>query len=149
MLIRDASTRWGGIHAMIEHGLLQKKVVNSWVNEREEELEHLVLSPAEWDLLKQLGDILSTFMKVTSIMLLLKTPTLSWVLPMYEQIKSVLKETIKTTLNENLRNAAFAGLAKLMTYYAKARKCYFTILATSTWDQLFCSVLYAVLTTLN
>ncbi|OCH91584.1 hypothetical protein OBBRIDRAFT_728545 [Obba rivulosa] len=109
MLIRDVATRWGGTHAMIERALLQKKV----------RATILVIQR-----------VLTTFTKMTATMSLSKTPTLPWVLPLYELMKTALETAIKTTSNEYLKNATLAGLVKLMTYYTKARGCQFNVIAT-------------------
>jgi hypothetical protein len=61
-----------------------------------------------------------------------KTPTLPWVLPLYKQMFEHLEETRDDpTMLEPLRVAAVAGLTKLVTYYDKARKSQFNVIATS------------------
>lgn len=59
------------------------------------------------------------------------TPTLPWVLPMYEHMKTSLEAVVKNeSLPDNLREASAAGLNKLEQYYSLARNNYCCILAT-------------------
>ncbi|KAH9939193.1 hypothetical protein B0H21DRAFT_698533, partial [Amylocystis lapponica] len=110
------------------HGEVVKELaaVNSWVAERDN-LELLALSASDWNLLKQLGQLLGHFADVTRTISLSKTPTLPWVLPMYEHMKDALQKTIDSTQLPEISNAAKAGLQKLMTYYTLALECQFNI----------------------
>jgi len=58
------------------------------------------------------------------------TPTLPWVLPMYEYMRRHL-QSYSTDLHNPLRTTADAGLIKLNKYYFKARECQFNVIATS------------------
>ncbi|KAJ7440018.1 hypothetical protein FB451DRAFT_1191806 [Mycena latifolia] len=70
-------------------------------------------------------------LRVTLQMSRSSTPTLPWVLPMYEMmLKHLRKSEADTKLSGSLRQAATAGLEKLETYYAKARGCQFNVIAT-------------------
>lgn len=61
-----------------------------------------------------------------------KTPTLPWVLPMYEHMLKHLKGFVEDHKQlATLRYAAGEGLAKLEGYYQKARGCQFKVIATS------------------
>ncbi|KAJ7435174.1 hypothetical protein FB451DRAFT_1062778, partial [Mycena latifolia] len=104
--------------------------INTWVVEREE-LRPLYINPEEWKTLDALGDILEVFTKVTLQMSRSSTPTLPWVLPMYElMLKHLRKCEADIKLSGSLRMAATAGLEKLNTYYLKARGCQFNVIAT-------------------
>lgn len=62
-----------------------------------------------------------------------KTPTLPWVLPMYEHMLKHLRGYVADTDQlPTLRYAAGEGLAKLEGYYQKARGCQFNVIATCT-----------------
>lgn len=59
------------------------------------------------------------------------TPTLPWVLPMYERTRTLLQSTIENTkLPDRLREASAAAQRKLEQYYSLARTNHFNILAT-------------------
>lgn len=73
------------------------------------------------------------FTQVTLQMSRSSTPTLPWVLPMYEMmLKHLRKCKDDETSLISLRNAADAGLEKLETYYVKARGCQLNVIATRT-----------------
>ncbi|KAF8189446.1 hypothetical protein K438DRAFT_1582721 [Mycena galopus ATCC 62051] len=57
MVVRDVRHRWNYTHAMIERGLLLRKIIDTWVFERDE-LRPLSLKPEEWKFLKALGALL-------------------------------------------------------------------------------------------
>lgn len=71
------------------------------------------------------------------------TPTLPWVLPMYEYMRKHLRGYGTTSAAESnklppalLTRAAESGLAKLDEYYWKARDCQYNVIATRESD--FC-----------
>ncbi|KAF7346859.1 Dimer-Tnp-hAT domain-containing protein [Mycena sanguinolenta] len=126
MVVRDVRHRWNYTHAMIRRGLLLHKAIDKWVLDRPE-LRPLYLSPADWSYLQSLGDLLELFTSVTLQMSRSSTPTLPWVLPMYEKMLTHLRGY---TTHTSLGVATTAGLHKLETYYEKARGCQFNVIAT-------------------
>ncbi|KAF8200510.1 hypothetical protein K438DRAFT_1758728 [Mycena galopus ATCC 62051] len=88
--------------------------IDRWVLDHTE-LQALFLMEKEWATLEKLGDILqSTPAGVTLQMSQSKTPTLPWVLPMYELMVNHLTKTSENTgIPSALRLAAAAGLGKL------------------------------------
>jgi hypothetical protein len=59
------------------------------------------------------------------------TPTLPWVIPMYEHMLQNLRVRVSDdTSIPSLRIAAAAGLEKLESYYAKATECQLNVIAT-------------------
>ncbi|KAJ7865199.1 hypothetical protein B0H13DRAFT_1448789, partial [Mycena leptocephala] len=58
------------------------------------------------------------------------TPTLPWVLPMYEGMLKHLQSAQVNAKFSCLRTAAAAGHEKLQTYYSKACDCQLNIIAT-------------------
>ncbi|KAJ7148098.1 hypothetical protein C8R43DRAFT_1069164 [Mycena crocata] len=96
-----------------------------------EELRSLLLQPEDWQLLEKLGAMLQIFTHVTLQMSKSHTPTLPWVLPMYEHmVKALGVNRDDETLLPSLRTAATAGLEKLNVYYEKAKQCQFNVIAT-------------------
>ncbi|KAJ7604918.1 hypothetical protein FB45DRAFT_1069775 [Roridomyces roridus] len=105
--------------------------IDKWVKDSDE-LYHLRLKDHEWTLLEALGGILGIFTAVTLQMSRAGTPTLPWVIPMYERMLRELKSNHDdSNLPDALRVAVVAGLEKLETYYARALGCQFNIIATS------------------
>ncbi|KAF7362862.1 Dimer-Tnp-hAT domain-containing protein [Mycena venus] len=130
MVICDVKHRWNFTEAMISRALVLRKAIQRWVLERDE-LHPLLLSDEHWKLLEALGGILKVFTKVTLQMSKSSTPTLPWVLPMYEKMLVHLWSTrADEKILQPLRVAASAGLEKLEMYYAKARACQFNIIVT-------------------
>ncbi|KAJ7150500.1 hypothetical protein C8R43DRAFT_887357, partial [Mycena crocata] len=116
---------------MFENLKTELAAIDKWVIDREE-LRPLLLTSKEWELLEKLGDILQIFTQVTLQMSRAQTPTLPWVLPMYEHmLKNLKAHRDDHSLLESLRTAASAGLEKLETYYQKAKGCQFNVVATS------------------
>lgn len=61
-----------------------------------------------------------------------RTPTLPYVLPMYETMRKSLDDSARdASLEPLVRNAAAAGLEKLEVYYQYARSSHYVIIATS------------------
>ncbi|KAF7328569.1 Dimer-Tnp-hAT domain-containing protein [Mycena venus] len=130
MVIRDVKTRWNYTEAMITRGLLLRKAIDQWVFDREE-LRPLLLTTDQWKMLESLGKILTVFTQVTLEMSRSGTPTLPFVLLMYEIMMTSLREhAANELLLQPLRVAATAGLVKLTVYYEKAKQCQFNVIAT-------------------
>ncbi|EPS96490.1 hypothetical protein FOMPIDRAFT_48168 [Fomitopsis schrenkii] len=108
----------------------------------------LTLLPDDWELLQQTASLLGVrilsklshinsrlraqqFTHVTHIMSKSSMPTLPWVLPMYEHMKSALTNAIKApSTHSKIAYAAHAGLKKLDEYYVKADACQYNKIAT-------------------
>ena len=72
------------------------------------------------------------------------TPTLPFILPMYEHMRRQLKKHADdSALSPHIRNAVVAGLFKLDEYYAYAKDSQFTILATGEPYSFYSSILRA------
>ncbi|TFY61097.1 hypothetical protein EVJ58_g4726 [Rhodofomes roseus] len=130
MPIRDVKTRWNWTHAMIQRALIMRKAITAWVMDHDK-LHHLLLTSDDWYLLEQLESLLVIFTEVTRAMSMSRTPTLPYVLPMYEHMRTSLVDTIETTAERTVKRAAQAGLEKLMQYYEKARQNESCIIATA------------------
>ncbi|KAJ7707181.1 hypothetical protein B0H16DRAFT_1242259, partial [Mycena metata] len=94
--------------------------IDSWVLEREE-LRPLFLKNSDWELLEALDNVLKPFTRLTLQMSRSRTPTLPWVLPMYEYMRKHLKKCQNdATLPAAVRGATEAATEKLEEYYSKA-----------------------------
>ncbi|KAJ6474928.1 hypothetical protein C8R45DRAFT_790942, partial [Mycena sanguinolenta] len=109
--------------------LVVRDAIDRWVFARPE-LRPLSLDNDAWDLLSAIGDLLKMFTQVTEQMSRSRTPTLPWVLPMYEGMLKHLREAQFEARFPSLRNAAAAGLEKLEQYYSKACDSQLNIVAT-------------------
>ncbi|KAJ7759948.1 hypothetical protein B0H16DRAFT_1720166 [Mycena metata] len=112
---------------------LLRKAIDSWVLEREE-FRPLYLKSSDWEMLEALDKTLKVllftiiphnfdltgrqvFTQVTLQMSRSRTPTLPWVLPMYEWMRKHLKQCmVDATLPASLRDATGAAFEKLETY---------------------------------
>ncbi|KAF7360904.1 Dimer-Tnp-hAT domain-containing protein [Mycena sanguinolenta] len=104
--------------------------IGQWVA-RQPALRPLLLTADDWKLLDNLHKILHPFTKVTLQMSKSSTPTLPWVIPMYEKMLEHLREHVSNNdLSLSLREAVGAGLTKLEEYYEKACGCQFNVIAT-------------------
>ncbi|KAH9833981.1 uncharacterized protein C8Q71DRAFT_711760, partial [Rhodofomes roseus] len=114
------------------HAELVKELaaIGDWVAERDD-LEALTLLPEDWNFLQQLANLLSHFTHVTHIMSKQSMPTLPWVLPMFDHMKTALTNVIASpSTKPALAVAAQAGLTKLEQYYTKAKECQYNVIAT-------------------
>ncbi|KAJ7193712.1 hypothetical protein GGX14DRAFT_378716, partial [Mycena pura] len=115
-----------------------RQAIDQWIFKREE-LRPLLLSDDDWQLLKAVASILQVFTQVTKTISVSKTPTLPFVLPMYEHmLKKLSTHSNDMKLHESLRLGAAAALIKLDTYYKKARACQFYVIATSEFTSANC-----------
>ncbi|KAJ6449994.1 hypothetical protein C8R45DRAFT_849331, partial [Mycena sanguinolenta] len=112
--------------------------IDAWVLDRAE-LRALWLKPEDWKFLESLGEVLKArfipykFTAVTKEMCRSRTPTLPWVLPMYEGMRKHLRNTTEAAPYTSLRTAAEAALEKLESYYSKACNSQLNIVATCTF----------------
>ncbi|KAJ7768113.1 hypothetical protein DFH07DRAFT_736483 [Mycena maculata] len=103
-----------------------RDAIGTWVFERDE-LQGLKLEPEDWLFLESLGELLEALTKQMSHS---STPTLPWVLPMYEGMRKHLQASEGNAKFGCLRMAAAAGLEKLEFYYSKASDSQLNIIAT-------------------
>jgi hypothetical protein len=149
MVIRDVRTRWNSTYAMIvrayhlrkvrvstRYGLFAMltsvfnlKAINAWVA-MSDEYQGASISEREWTELKELSDILSVFNEATLKVSASKTPTISYVLPLFHGLEQHLLQTKRTTTNLHIRHACTAALAKLVKYKEKADRNWKLILGT-------------------
>lgn len=82
---------------------------------------------------------IEVFTQVTLQMSHSKTPTLPWVLPMYEHMDRHLKKHIADDSQlPLLRVAAVAGMQKLNKYHTMARDCQYNVIATRMYLSIHC-----------
>ncbi|KAI1797443.1 hypothetical protein LXA43DRAFT_877707 [Ganoderma leucocontextum] len=118
-------------HVRLRSLMVVRDAINRWVLDGDETTQLLFLTVQEWELLAKIGSLLEVFTKVTKEMSRSRTPTLPYVLPMYERMfKSLDAYARDVKISPDIRNAAAAGLRKLKEYYNLAKASQFTLLAT-------------------
>ncbi|KAF4612503.1 hypothetical protein D9613_012755 [Agrocybe pediades] len=130
MVMRDVRTRWNYTHAMIRRALLQKDAIDTWVFKMKD-LRDIMLSAADWTYLGEVADVLEVFTKATLKMSQSSVPTIPYVLPIYESMRSRFNQLLSNPKAPlRIRLAAKPALAKLEKYRAKATENQFYKLGT-------------------
>ncbi|KIM62896.1 hypothetical protein SCLCIDRAFT_118637, partial [Scleroderma citrinum Foug A] len=114
---RDVSTRWNSAFDMVDFGVSYDQVIESLTDKRRLGLAEFAIDKHEWDLLKQLHEVLKDAMLFFSR----STPNLAMVIPAMDYIDKVFTMGMlqKNTLDPAIRAAV--GLAKktLNKYYER------------------------------
>ncbi|KAJ6542330.1 hypothetical protein DFH09DRAFT_928851 [Mycena vulgaris] len=120
-LLKDVDTRWSATFLMIDRLLEQYQAVDRFLNApAQDEIAHHSFDAMT---LRVLGDIrrfLEVFHVVQEIVSAQKTPTLSMVLPLYENLIVMLKN-LATDLDE-ISHAIKASIRKLEDYLSLSRR---------------------------
>ncbi|KAF8335608.1 hypothetical protein F5887DRAFT_891923 [Amanita rubescens] len=104
--------------------------IDMWVCD-DENLRHLLLSNNEWNHLEKLAEVLKVFTQVTQVISSAGTPTLPWIIPMYELMQRHLSSKADMrSLPFEIQSACQEALGKLDKYYIIAVNCQYNILAT-------------------
>ncbi|KAF5358783.1 hypothetical protein D9758_008530 [Tetrapyrgos nigripes] len=120
VLLRDVDTCWSSIYLMINRLLDLYEAVQKFAQlDENEEIRSLLLSQAELHVLKDIQLYLKTFHLIQELVSGQKTPTISFVLPLYEQLIANLK-TLKIVI-PRLSHMIESSLEKLYEYVDKAR----------------------------
>ncbi|KAF8327514.1 hypothetical protein F5887DRAFT_898654, partial [Amanita rubescens] len=108
----------------------EMKAIDMWVCD-DENLRHLLLSNNEWNHLEKLAEVLKVFTQVTQVISSAGTPTLPWIIPMYELMQRHLSSKADMrSLPFEIQSACREALGKLDKYYIIAVNCQYNILAT-------------------
>ncbi|KAH9939419.1 uncharacterized protein BXZ73DRAFT_43895, partial [Epithele typhae] len=108
---------------------VRTEAIDNWV-EKEKAFRVLTLLPEEWDLIKELDELLSIFTTVTKEVSYKNRPTLPLVIPLYRQMKKELTDYMNNpNVSPALRAGARGGLEKLNKYFRLALESHYTVLA--------------------
>ena len=87
---------------------------------KEQDLRKYEIHNSEWDILKEIFSFLEEFALITTYIEGCDYPTLSLVVPMFNQLLDILRDVSKdTSKNPLVMQGAAAGLQKLLNYYDK------------------------------
>ncbi|PCH34259.1 hypothetical protein WOLCODRAFT_15210 [Wolfiporia cocos MD-104 SS10] len=127
--------RWNMTYAEIECSIKLHPAINHWIEQLDKNLtgqkkaaatrkkKKWFLSPADWELLKNICEVLEPFQKVTLVFSKSRVPTICLVLLMYKFIESHLKESKQKAGDQSLNNLANAiecSLKRLNIHLRKA-----------------------------
>ncbi|KAF5375571.1 hypothetical protein D9615_009215 [Tricholomella constricta] len=120
-LLRDVDTRWSSMFLMIDRVLELYPAIKIMLEKpKYTELQNLLLDDMQLRVLNDIRSFLYVFHTVQEVVSADKTPTLSVVLPLYEQLISMLRD-LKRSI-PNLAHVISASQDKLEEYLSKSRK---------------------------
>ncbi|KZP25456.1 hypothetical protein FIBSPDRAFT_733815 [Athelia psychrophila] len=122
-LLRDMEIRWSSTYLMIDRVLELAPAIDEFLHkekQQESRITYLTLKPIELEVLADIHKFLQIPHVVQELVSAEKTPTLSLVLPMYEQLIGMLRD-LKFELPK-LGHAIEAASIKLDEYMGKTRK---------------------------
>ncbi|KAJ7604850.1 ribonuclease H-like domain-containing protein, partial [Roridomyces roridus] len=138
-LLKDVDTRWSSTFLMIDRLLEQYPAIERLLDEYEEtDLGSKRLSAATRKVLADIRDFLLLLHSVQEIVSAEKTPTLSIVLPIYEQLIQMLRDFAQQ--HPKLRVGINAAVKKINEYLGKSRRTQVYALAMS--ESLFPSLFF-------
>ncbi|TFK63477.1 hypothetical protein BDN72DRAFT_748130, partial [Pluteus cervinus] len=119
-LLRDVDTRWSSIFLMADRVYILYPAIKIMLRREEyKDLRHHLLTPIQLRVLSDIRGFLRIFHAAQQVVSADKTPTLSTVIPIYEQLKGMLEDACFSY--PNIKHAIFASLNKLREYVAKAQ----------------------------
>ncbi|TFK59451.1 hypothetical protein BDN72DRAFT_746241, partial [Pluteus cervinus] len=119
-LLRDVDTRWSSVFLMGSRVDLLHPALEIVVQDKaHEDLRHLLLTPTQRRVLQDICSFLDIFHAAQQLVSAEKTPTLSIVIPVYEQLLGMLQNAKRRL--PNLAHAIDASHIKLQEYVHKTR----------------------------
>ncbi|KAJ6614513.1 ribonuclease H-like domain-containing protein, partial [Mycena sp. CBHHK59/15] len=120
-LLKDVDTRWSATFLMIDRLLEQYLAVDKFLDDpKQDEISWHRLSPMTLQVLGDIRRFLQVLHLVQEIVSAEKTPTLSYVLPLYEQLIIILKDLAKELPKLSL--GINATIRKLEEYFHMSRR---------------------------
>ncbi|PVF96169.1 hypothetical protein CPB86DRAFT_709764, partial [Serendipita vermifera] len=128
-LLRDVVTHWSSTFLMIDRFLYLSPAINGFLDRANPAslTRDDFLNVKETSILDDIREVLSFFHSAQEMLACEKTPTLSFVLPLYEELLGALKELCEAF--PNLIHAIWASIEKLEKYLAEAHQSYLYTLA--------------------
>ncbi|KZP23383.1 hypothetical protein FIBSPDRAFT_910300 [Athelia psychrophila] len=140
-LLKDMEIRWSSTFLMVDRVLELAPAIDSFMKkDKQHSIAYLALRPTELQVLADIRKFLQVPHVVQELVSAEKTPTLSLVLPLYEQL-IVMLDNLAEQLPK-LAHAIKAATTKLEEYMEKTRKTPMHIFAMM--FQLYCRILITV-----
>ncbi|CAB5193526.1 unnamed protein product [Rhizophagus irregularis] len=122
-LILDVKTRWNSTFLMLKRALVLREVLDDFII-LQRDLNRFIITPEEWDMIKELCRVLEKFYKATEFMSSSQHITLSSSVLIYNILFDYLEKFVNETSAEychieEIRLAINKGINKLSTYYSK------------------------------
>ena len=117
--IMDYPERWSSTYFFLKRGLKLRPAIDDIAEDQD--LRKNKIQPDEWDILQEVFLFLEEFALVTAYIEGSEYPTLSLVLPMYNQLLNLLEDVSRDEKKNHLIvQGAAAGLLQLSSYYDKS-----------------------------
>lgn len=152
-LLRDVDTRWSSTFLMIDRVLelypassifshlgkllilISLQAIDAFLKQvKQKDITHHALHEIELEVLGDICKFLEIPHSIQELLSAEKTPTLSWVLPEYENMLCMLRDFREAY--PQLRRTVSTSIAKIEEYVAKSRKTRIYALAMSKWRVL-------------
>ncbi|GBC14748.2 zinc finger BED domain-containing protein RICESLEEPER 2-like [Rhizophagus irregularis DAOM 181602=DAOM 197198] len=122
-LILDVKTRWNLTFLMLKLALVLREALDDFII-LQRDLNRFIITPEEWDMIKELCRVLEKFYKATEFMSSSQHITLSSSVLIYNILFDHLEKFVNETSAEychieEIRLAINKGINKLSTYYSK------------------------------
>ncbi|KAH9952522.1 hypothetical protein BGW80DRAFT_1194779, partial [Lactifluus volemus] len=116
---RDVSTRWNSTYNMLKFASSYQDPINQMTDSRSLKLSYCMVTESEWELVKELRDILKT----VTLKFSTDTPCLTSVIPAMDKMDDELtKASQSNDKSPALRAALMMGKALLNKYYSLTDK---------------------------
>ncbi|KII82783.1 hypothetical protein PLICRDRAFT_58629 [Plicaturopsis crispa FD-325 SS-3] len=130
-LLRDVDTRWSSTFFMMNRVLDLYPAIDAYLSKtKQSAIAHYKLTAVQLEVLEDICIFLAIPHSVQELLSGQKTPTLSAVLPAYEELLEMLK--LFRVQTPRLAHMADAAIAKIEEYVARSRKTKIYALAMST-----------------
>ncbi|KDQ21135.1 hypothetical protein BOTBODRAFT_49837 [Botryobasidium botryosum FD-172 SS1] len=129
-LLRDVNTRWSSLYLMIERLLYLYPAVGCFLDQsKQRSIAGIALDSDQLRVLRDIQTFLQVLHTVQELLSAQNTPTLAFVMPLYESLIDMLK-ALRAKL-PGLAPAIMATVSKLEEYVLNSRKSRIYALATS------------------
>ncbi|CAB4494090.1 unnamed protein product [Rhizophagus irregularis] len=120
---------------MLKHALVLREALDDFII-LQRDLNKFIITPEEWDMIKELWRVLEKFYKATEFMSSSQHITLSSSVPIYNILFDHLEKFVNETSAEychieEIRLAINKGINKLSTYYSKTDESELYYISTS------------------
>jgi hypothetical protein len=120
MMPRDVSTRWNSTYDMLSFALKYRDALDIITGDREMKLRQYEMDNEEWDIARQLCEVLKIFKDATLFFSRNGTPNIATVIPAMDRIDEVLATSaFDSQYSVSVQAALAMGKKTLNRYYSK------------------------------